>query len=357
MIAVSELEAYLAECGLRADAGGTHMNSGPVARPLSPAPIMEMATAFQRSRTLLTAFELELFTALESEARTSDEVSATLGTEPRATDRLMNALTALELLEKRDGRFRNSPVAGKYLVKGRPDYLGGLGHTNHLWATWSRLTPVVRVGHAEGIGETHQRDDEWLRPFIAAMHARARQSAGQVVAMLDLDGVSRVLDVGGGSGAYAMAFARARRGISAVVFDLPKVVPLTRMYVAQDGLTAEVSTVTGNYLEDPLGEGFDLVFMSAVIHSNHANANRLLVRKAAQALGPGGQLVVQDFLMNEDRGGPLQPALFALNMLVGTPAGDTFTESEVREWMVEAGFHDVVRVDTPVGTNLVIGRL
>ena len=333
------------------------MSSQHESRRPSPAPIMELATAFQRSRTLLTAFELGVFTTLESEARTSDEVAAALGTDPRATDRLMNALTALELLEKRDGRFRNLSVAETYLVKGRPDYLGGLGHTNHLWDTWSRLTPVVRAGYAEGIGDTRERDDEWLRPFIAAMHARARQGAGQVVAMLDLDGVSRVLDVGGGSGAYAMAFVRARRGISAVVFDLPKVVPLTRMYTAQDGLAAEVSTVAGNYLEDPLGEGFDLVFMSAVIHSNHAKANRLLFGKAAQALRPGGQLVVQDFLMNEDRGGPLWPALFALNMLVGTPEGDTYTESEVRRWMVDAGFHGVRRLDTPVGTNLMIGKL
>jgi SAM-dependent methyltransferase len=332
------------------------MTPGSSDRPLSPAPIMELATAFQRSRPLLTAFELELFTALASEARTSDEVAAEIGAEPRATDRLMNALVALELLEKENGRFRNSPLAGKYLVKGRPDYLGGLGHSNHLWDTWSRLTQVVRTGGPEGLGDTDQRDDDWLRPFIAAMHTRARQSAGQVVAMLDLDGVSRVLDVGGGSGAYAMAFVRARRGISAVVFDLPKVVPLARMYTQQEGLAAEVVTVGGNYLHDPLGEGYDLVFMSAVIHSNAVNDNRLLFGKAARALRPGGQLIVQDFLINEDRSGPLQPALFALNMLVGTPAGDTYTESEVRQWMAEAGFGGIRRLDTPVGTNLVIGR-
>ena len=331
------------------------MTPGSSDRPLSPAPIMELATAFQRSRPLLTAFELDLFTALASEARTSAEVAAAIGADPRATDRLMNALVAFDLLEKENGRFRNSLLAETFLVKGRPDYLGGLGHTNHLWDTWSRLTSVVRAGCPEGLGNTHQRDDDWLRPFIAAMHSRAAQSAGQVVGMLDLDGVSRVLDVGGGSGAYAMAFARARRGISAVVFDLPKVVPLTRMYTRQEGLAAEVGTVEGNYLQDPLGEGYDLVFMSAVIHSNSVNDNRLLFAKAARALTPGGQLVVQDFLINEERSGPLQPALFALNMLVGTPAGDTYTESEVRAWMTEAGFGRISRRDTPVGTNLVIG--
>src|SRR5450756_2848415 len=93
------------------------------------------------------------------------------------------------------------------------------------------------------------------------------------------------------------------------------------MYIARDGCAAEVTTTTGDYLTAPLGEGFDLVFMSAVIHSNAADDNRLLIRKAAQALNPGGQLVVQDFLMSEARDGPLMAALFALNMLVGTPEG------------------------------------
>lgn len=333
------------------------MNPGSSVLSSSPAPIMELATAFQRSRPLLTAFELDLFTALASEARTSEEVAGAIGADPRATDRLMNALVALDLLEKENGRFRNLPLAEKYLVKGRPDYLGGLGHTNHLWDTWGRLTSVVRAGHPEGMGNTDQRDDDWLRPFIAAMHMRAAPGAAQVVGMLDLDGVSRVLDVGGGSGAYAMAFVRARRGISADVFDLPKVVPLTRMYTQQEGLAAEVSTIGGNYLQDPLGDGYDIVFMSAVIHSNSAKDIRRLFGKAARALRPGGQLVVQEFLINEDRTGPLQPALFALNMLVGTPEGDTYTESEVRAWMTEAGFGHVRRLDTPIGTALMIGML
>lgn len=324
--------------------------------PLDPRPLMELATAFQRSRPLLTAFELGLFTVINEEERTSEEAAAALGTDPRATDRLMNALTALGLLEKRQGTFRNAPLAATFLVKGRPGYLAGLGHTNHLWDTWSQMTDVVRAGHPTDIDATADRGEDWLRPFIAAMHARASQTAAAAVGLLDLEGVNRVLDVGGGSGAYAMAFARARRGISAVVFDLPNVVPLTRMYVAQAGLAAEVSTVSGDYLTASLGEDFDLVFMSAVIHSNAVDDNRLLFRKAAQALNPGGRLVVQDFLMNEERDGPLMPALFALNMLVGTPEGDTFTESEVRAWMEEAGFHAIERKDTAHGTSLVIGR-
>jgi SAM-dependent methyltransferase len=323
---------------------------------LTPRAILDMAMAFQRSRPLLTAYELDLFTVLNDERRSSADVAAAIGTNPRATDRLMNALVAMGLLEKHEGRFSNTPVAAATLVKGRPGYLAGLAHTNHLWDTWSAMTRVVRDGRpAPSIGDINDRGSDWLRPFIAAMHWRASQAAPDLVTRLDLDGVSRVLDVGGGSGAYAMAFARARRGISAVVFDLPNVLPLTRAYISQEGLSSEVETQEGDYLRDPLGSGYDLVFMSAVIHSNAAEQNRLLFRKAAAALQPAGRLVVSDFLMDEERDGPLQPALFALNMLVGTPSGDTFTESEVRFWMAEAGLRDIERRDV-APTSVMIGR-
>jgi SAM-dependent methyltransferase len=324
---------------------------------LTPRHILEIATAFQRSRPLLTAYELDLFTVLNEESRTSAEVAGAIGTDPRATDRLMNALAGMGLLEKRGDRFANTPVAAASLVKGKPGYMAGLAHTNNLWATWGSMTEVVRRGHPDAaVGAINDRGADWLRPFIAAMHWRARQAAAEVVGLIGLDGVTRVLDVGGGSGAYAMAFARARRGITAVVFDLPAVVPLTRAYIQEEGLAAAVETAAGDYLQDPLGAGYDLVFMSAVIHSNAADDNRLLFRKAAAALNPGGRLVVQDFLVNEDRSGPLQAVLFALNMLVGTQAGDTYTESEVRAWMTEAGMRDITRVDTAVGTNLVTGK-
>jgi len=324
---------------------------------LTARTLFELATDFQRSRTFLTAYELELFTLLNDEERTSGEIAAAIGSDPRATDRLMNALTALGLLEKQDGRFRNAPVAASHLVKGKPDYMACFGHTANLWTTWSGLTEAVRRGKpADSLGAIGDRRTDWLRPFIAAMHARARHTAGDLVALLDLEGVRRVLDVGGGSGVYAMAFARARRGITAVVFDLPAVVPLSRSYVQAEGLSAEVEVVEGDYLRDPLGGGYDLVFMSAVIHANSPEENLRLVAKAATALEPGGCLVIVDFLMNEDRSGPPQAALFALNMLVGTPAGDTYTESEVRAWMEQAGFRDMKRVDTATGTNIVIGR-
>jgi len=322
----------------------------------SPQAIMELASAFMRSRAFLTACELDLFTAMGEGERTSADVARDLGADPRATDRLMNILCVLGLLRKRAGHFRNAPSAARFLVRTSPECMGGLMHWVHLWDSWSTLTPAVRKGGCVTARPVDAREDAWLRAFIAAMHWRACQHAPGVVASLDLTGVSRVLDVGGGSGAYAMAFVRAKPGLSATVFDLPAVLPLTAEYVKQAGLQGRVTLVAGDYDTNDLGTGFELVFLSAIIHSNSPQANRDLIRKGAAALNPSGQLVVQDFIVGEERTGPPFGVLFALNMLVGTDGGDTYTESDVRGWMAEAGLPRVAKRDTPFGTTVIVGR-
>jgi len=318
--------------------------------------IQDLATGFQRSRVLLTAHELGVFTSLGDEACTSDEVAADLDLDARATDRLMNALVALGFLRKEDGRFVNVPGSARYLVQGKPDYMGNLMHSVHLWDTWSTLSEAVRHGSSVIKKDVAQRDEPWLDAFIAAMHWRAVKHAPQVVALIDLAGVKRVLDVGGGSGAFAMGFARAKEGMESVVFDLPSVVPLTRKYIQQAGMSDRVRTAEGNYKTDLLGSGFDLAFLSAIIHSNSPGENRDLLRKCVAALNPRGQVAIVDFIMNEERTAPPQATFFSLNMLVGTEAGDTFTESEVRAWMQDARLSDIVRKETPFGTAMLIGR-
>lgn len=325
-------------------------------REISPEHLREMATAFQRSRVLLTAYELGVFSALGDGTKSAAEVASELGSDERATDRLMNALCALGLLRKKGGRFSNSAAAARYLVRGKPEYMAGLMHTVHLWDSWSTLTEAVRKGGTVSSPAIQEREDEWLEAFIAAMHERAKRNAATVVSLLDLSGVSRVLDVGGGSGAFAMAFVRARDGITATVFDLPKVIPLTRRYVSAEGLEDRVETVIGDYQVDELGTGYDLVFLSAIVHSNSVDQNRVLLRKCAGALNPGGQVVIQDFVMEADRTRPEFGTLFALNMLVATEAGDTFTEAEIRSWTEEAGLSQITRIDTDFRTTLMVGR-
>jgi SAM-dependent methyltransferase len=323
---------------------------------LSADDIQQLARNYQRSRILLTAYELGIFTELGGERKTSAEVAAALGTDPRATDRLLSVLAVLGLLNKEGGRFANSAAASRYLVKGKPEYMAGLMHGVHLWDAWSTLTDAVRAGTSvfeRPGGEAGRRRTE---AFIAAMHYGGSLRAERLVAMLDLDGVSRVLDVGGGSGAYASAFVRARKGITATVFDLPHVTPLTRRYVEAEGLSGKIDIVAGDATVDPLPRGYDLVFMSQLLHSNSAAQNEALIANGAASLNVGGRLVVQDFIVDEDRAGPPRPVIFALNMLVATAAGDTYKESEIRGWMEAVGLNDVERTDTGLETALVVGR-
>jgi predicted transcriptional regulator/precorrin-6B methylase 2 len=325
-------------------------------KSLSYSKIMEIANNFRTCRVLLTAFELDIFTVLSDGKKTSKEIAEKIGADERAAGRLLNALTAMDLLKKKKNKFSNTKAADKYLVKGKPGYMGGLAHTAGLWKTWSTLTEAVKKGTSVmNRGEINERGDYWLEGFIAAMHMRGRIQAKEIASLLNFKKVNKVLDVGGGSGAYSFAFVKAKKGLKSVIYDLPKVVPLTQKYIESEGLSSSVETMTGNYLTDDLGSGYDMMFLSAVIHSNSAEENKLLFKKCAAGLNEGGKLVVLDQVMNEDRTKPFGGALFALNMLVGTANGDTYTESEIKSWMKEAGFSGFKRKDTVSGTAMIIG--
>jgi predicted O-methyltransferase YrrM len=315
---------------------------------------------FQRSRILLTGFELGVFTAVGQGRAGSAEVADRIGTDPRATDRLMNALVATGFLDKQDGLFANTEEGRRFLVQGSPGYLAGLGHSNRLFQAWSTLTEAVRAGTAVAATPFEDRSEAQFEPFIAAMHERAKDSADELVGLLDLAGVDRVLDVGGGSGVYAMAFARAGeragRRTRAVVLDLPPVAAIARRYIAGAGLADRVTAVAGDYLKDDFGAGFDLVFLSAIVHINSPEENRDLAARACAALNPGGRVAIQDFVMDQERTEPAFGAVFALNMLVNTTRGDTYTEAEIAAWLREAGCAEVVRIDSGPATSLVVGR-
>jgi len=320
--------------------------------------IREYINHYQKSRVLLTTFELDIFSILDKSPKTSDEVAKKIKAEPRATDRLMNAACALDFLEKKNGKFQNTKESSIYFVKGKPEYMSGLMHTVGQWQTWSTLTQCVKNGTSvyKRPKTINNRNESWLEAFIGAMHYRASRQAKEIVSKINLKDVNKVLDVGGGSGAFAMAFVKAKKNISATVFDLPNVTPITQKYIRQDKMTRNVNTVSGDYNTSPFPKGYDLVFLSAIVHINSNEGNVKLIKKCASSLNPGGQIVIQDQVMNDDRTKPIGGALFALNMLVGTEEGDTYTEKEIREWFKKTGITYEKRIDTFMGNSLIIGR-
>jgi cyclopropane fatty-acyl-phospholipid synthase-like methyltransferase len=227
-------------------------------------------------------------------------------------------------------------------------------HTVHLWPRWSTLTESVRTGTSVAARQTEARGEEWTSAFIAAMHRNATERASLVVEAVGAAPVRRMLDLGGGSGAYSIAFARAHPGLRAEILDLATVVPIARGHIERAGLAERVTARAGNLGDPSYGQGFDLVFVSAICHMLGADENLALLRKSFQALEPGGRILIQDFILERDKTAPRHAALFALNMLVGTEKGSSYSEDEYADWLRETGFHEIRRVRLPGPTGLMI---
>jgi len=317
-----------------------------------PDAFMQSVRSFQESRILLSALELDLFTAVGA-GRTPADVAAAAATDPRGTDILLHALAAMGLVEKRDGRFFNGPLAERFLRAGAPhDWRAALMHSAALWHRWTHLTECVRTGTPAPRGA---RSEAEIESFIAAMHHNATARATGILRAVDVSGARRLLDVGGGSAGYAIAFARAVPGLTAEVADLEDVTPIAERNIDAAGLSGRVTTRVLDLRNDPLGAGYDLVLISAVCHMLDPDENADLIRRSAAALERGGRLLMHDYVLDPDRTGPRAGALFSVNMLVNTAGGRDYSEREYRGWMAAAGFTGVQRVPLEGPTALMTG--
>ncbi|MGP8247027.1 MAG: methyltransferase [Bryobacteraceae bacterium] len=320
-----------------------------------PDDLNERIRGFQESRAVLTALELDVFAAV-GDGAAAGQVAAALHCDPRATGMLLNVLASLGLLVKREGLFHISPAAARYFTAGsRDNARPALLHTAHLWHRWSTLTECVRAGTAVAHADIAGRGQDWTEAFIAAMHRNASERAPLVLRAVGIENVRRMLDVGGGSGAYSIAFARANSALQAEILDLAAVEPIALGHIREAGVTGRVKVRAGDLRSDRLGEGYDLVFVSAICHMLSPAENLDLLRRCREALAPGGRVVIQDFILEADKTAPRSAALFALNMLVGTREGSSYSEPEYTAWLGEAGFREIRRVRLPGITGLMIG--
>jgi len=303
--------------------------------------------SFQESRIILTALELDLFTAV-GERASAAEVAAALKTDARATEMLLNALTAIGLLSKQGGCFQNSPVAARYLNSNSPDCArSALLHSASLWKSWSNLTDAVRAGSGRRTGEY---DTE---ASIAALHRAARE---RLDAVLKAAGVvwGRMLEIGGGPGVYSVAFAQANPQLEIDLLDEPEVEPFASEYIRQAGLEARVHVLAGDATATLPQEGYDLVLLSSICHSLGEEENFALLKRCFAVLVPHGRIIIQDFVLNADKTGPKAAALLALNMLTATRSGSTYSEQEYTTWLEATGFQAVRHVRLPGSASLIL---
>ena len=320
---------------------------------LLPDRLDQMIRGYMPSRCILTALELDIFTAVGDGAN-AEQIGARIHANARAVAMLLDALVALGLLSKSGDDYKNTVESARFLVQGSKDnHRNGLLHTANIWHRWSTLTDAVRTGTR--IPVDYDDTPEWTRNFIAGMQRNAKARAPLVVKALGTAGVRRILDLGGGSGAYSIAFAKACPDVQCEILDIPEVVPLTSEYVSQAGVSAQVSLRAGDMLQDDFSSGYDLIMLNAICHMFSEEQNQDIFRRAHQALARNGRLVVQDFILNPDKTGPQHAALFSLNMLVATEAGASYSELEYTNWMNAAGFTDVRRIDLPGPSDLIVG--
>jgi len=315
-----------------------------------PDDVNELIRGFMPSRAVLTALELDVFTAVAG-GTSPDVVAEKIHASPRGTEMLLHALAALKLLRKENGVFKNTPLSARFFADSSPDSARkALLHTANLWYRWSNLTGSVRTGTPA----PRSGDGEWAKTFIAAMDRNARERAQAVVNAVTAEGIRRILDLGSGSAAYSIAFARVNPKVTAEVLDLADVIPLTQEFIRTAGLADRIHTRVGDMLRDPLGDDFDLVLLSAICHMFSPEENRMLFQRAHTALAPGGRLLVQDFILEPEKTAPRFAALFSLNMLVGTRGGGTYSEPEYSSWLTAAGFKDIRRIRLPGPAGMLI---
>ncbi len=304
-------------------------------------PLMADTTAFMKSRVILTAAQLDIFTLLEGAPATSAGLAKHAGFNARALARVLDALTAFGLLNKEDGNYTLTE-SGAFLSSRHPgSVLPMVLHMNRLWETWGDLTGIVRKGAKGKRRHASRMDAEILGAFIGAMDVVGRDLSMDIADFYDLSPFRRLLDIGGATGTYTISFLRKNPLMSATIFDLDAVIPMAQKKISSEGLSQRVDLVAGDFYKDELPGGHDLVLLSAIIHQNDDRENLDLYRKAYKALIPGGTVLIRDHIMDGSRTTPATGTLFAINMLVNTRGGSTYTFPEVKTCLEKAGFRDV----------------
>jgi ubiquinone/menaquinone biosynthesis C-methylase UbiE len=312
--------------------------------------IVEMASAYYASATLFAALECGVFERLaQTPGAGATELAAASGADERGLRLLLDACAALGLLVKEGEVYFNSPAAAQALVPGAPqDLTGAIRYNQDVYPAWGRLAALARTGLPVEAPERHLgADPERTRRFVLAMHGRALGIGRAVVPMLDLSGVRRLLDVGGGPGTFSVLMARAVPELECTVLDLPPVAAVAAELIAEAGLSRRVRTLAGDYHKTPFPPAQDAVVFFGVLHQEPPAAIRALLRRAAAALKPGGHVHVLDMMTDASRTRPLFPALFALNMALTARHGWVFADRELAGWLTEAGFVDCRTAPAP----------
>jgi hypothetical protein len=323
-----------------------------------PADLLQLSGGYWSACALHAGVKLDVFTPLAERTLNARHLADILKTDTRALGMLLNALAALELVEKSGDSFGATPFAAEFLSRTSPQYLGHIIlHHHNLMASWSRLDKAVRTGGPDAERVADANNLEVREHFEMGMSNLAMLAAPKIASRIDLSGRRRLLDLGGGPGTYAVHFCLHNPNLSAVVFDLPSTRPFAEKTITRFGLGDRIDFAAGDFMTDEVGEGCDVAWLSHILHGAGPSACAVILKKAVTAMAPGGLILVQEFILYDTKDAPLFPALFSLNMLLGTPQGQAYSQGELFAMLAAAGAGELRRlpIDLPNGAGIIAG--
>lgn len=310
----------------------------------NPGTLLETSGSYWKTCTLHAAVQLDVFTLMGDQPISAQALAEKLKADPRALAMLLNALTAMNLLNKSGEQYANTPESAQFLSRKSPAYVGYIiKHHHHLVSSWGQLDEAVLSGKAVRTRAMHRSDDA-RESFLMGMFNNAMMLAPKIVPNIDLSHRTSLLDLGGGPGTYAIQYCLKNPGLKAVVFDLSTTRPFAEATIEKYGLSERIRFQAGSYLEDPVTGHYDVAWLSHILHGEGPDDCRSIIGKAVSALAPGGMILIHEFILNNDMSGPLFPALFSLNMLLGTESGQAYSEGQLGDMLAEAGVRNIHRV-------------
>jgi hypothetical protein len=331
------------------------MSEGPVTRER----IMQFFFGFAPPLILEAAIRCRFFDVLDGGPKTAAEVATATGSSPRGARALLDALVGLEFLTRQGDRYALAPGAETLLVSTKPQFAGGmLRHTSRqLIPHWMHLTESILTGKPAIAVNQEGQGGEFFREFVEDLFATsygAAQALADELKVAEAKGPVNVLDIAAGSGVWSVALAERSPQVRVTVVDWPAVVPVCKKVVARRGLEDRYRFIPGDLLTVDYGTGYNVATLGHILHSEGERRSRALLKKVSAAMAPGGTVAIAEQIPNEERTGPPLALIFAVNMLVHTDEGDTFTFGEMSAWLREAGFVDVRKLEVPGPFPLVL---
>ncbi|HEY0386685.1 MAG TPA: methyltransferase [Pyrinomonadaceae bacterium] len=326
--------------------------------PRPPLELLELATAYQRSKTLFAFIEFGLPNLLAAAPRGLSDIARSLSIHPLAADSFLSACIALGLLERSGEEYRNSSLSQNFLVQGRTEYLGDQlsGDERRSAPGWEKLSENLRRWRPAKDDEALPDEEDQGEAGMRDRHQLSLLVGGALAEAFDFSPFGRMLDLGGGTGAMSLSICAQHSKLRSLLYDLPRVAPLAREYARASGMTERIEVVEGNFKTDELPAGFDVALLANLLSVASEESNRRLFKRIYERLPDGGAIILSGYILDDGRTSPLIPVLFCLQD-INWQAPDVEREvSTYQSWLEDAGFVEIEHRAYCPPTSLLCGR-